>query len=179
MVTRHVLGVLVVLGCGCLAAAQDSTLQNRTANTLTATSAVLSPPATTNEIAWLAGRWTGTGLGGVCEEIWSAPAAGAMMGMFRLVREGKVVFYEILTFVEHEGSLLLRLKHFDPDLTGWEEKSDSVKFRLLKATPGAVYFDGLTFMRVADDRLEIFLAIRNRSDGSIREERFEMQRAAP
>jgi hypothetical protein len=34
-----------------------------------------------------------------------------MMGMFRLVKDGKVVFYEFLTLVEHEGSLLLKLKH--------------------------------------------------------------------
>lgn len=168
--------VFLVLGCAVPAAAQDSRLQNRTPNTFMASSEVPSPPATLQGMTWFAGNWTGTGLGGMCEESWSQPAAGAMMGMFRLVKEGKVVFYEFLTLVEHEGSLLLKLKHFNPDLTGWEEKADFIKFRLLKIEPEAVYFEGLTFKRVGRDQLEIFLAIRNRTDGTVREERFDMVR---
>jgi Domain of unknown function (DUF6265) len=125
---------------------------------------------------WFAGHWSGAGLGGTCEEAWSQPAGGAMMGMFRLLKEGNVVFYEFLTLVEHEGSLLLKLKHFNPDLTGWEEKADSVKFRLLRSEPDAVYFDGLTFKRVGHDKLEIFLALRDRKTGAVREEKFEMDR---
>ena len=38
------------------------------------------------DFAWLAGYWRGEGLGGVCEEIWSEPLAGSMIGLFRLVR---------------------------------------------------------------------------------------------
>jgi hypothetical protein len=177
MATRSILLALVVLGCAASGAAQESPLQQRTANTLMAASHVPSPPATLSDMAWFAGRWTGSGLGGVCEESWSDPAGGAMMGMFRLVKDGKIVFYEFLTLVEHEGSLLLKLKHFNADLTGWEEKGESVKFHLLKMSPDTAHFGGLTFRRLGADRLEIFLAIRNRADGSVREERFEMTRS--
>jgi len=176
MATRYVPLVVCVFGCALPAPAQDSRFQTRTANTLTAPAEVPSPPATLQDMSWFAGAWTGAGLGGTCEEAWSQPAAGAMMGMFRLVKDGKVVFYEFLTLVEHEGSLLLKLKHFNPDLTGWEEKADFVKFRLLKVEPEAVYFQGLTFKRVGADKLEIFLAIRDRKDGTVREEKFEMTR---
>lgn len=77
--------------------------------------ATASPPATLADMAWLAGHWTGEALGGQSEEIWSEPAAGSMMGMYRLIRDWKPVFYELLTIVEEHGSLKLRLKHFNPD----------------------------------------------------------------
>lgn len=171
-----VLVCLTVLAGAVRARAQDhSSLQQRTPNTLTAAADVRSPRANVADMAWFAGTWTGTGLGGVTEETWSAPADGAMMGMFRLVKDGKVVFYEFLTLVEEAGSLVLKLKHFNPDLTGWEEKVDSVKFRLLQISPTMIRFGGLTFKRVGDDALEVFLAIRNR-DGSVREETFRLVR---
>jgi hypothetical protein len=175
MATRYFLA-LVVLAVSGAADAQDAPLKNRTPNTLMAAADVPSPKATLRDVAWLQGRWTGTGLGGSCEEIWSEPAGGQVMGMFRFLKEGKPVFYEFLTLVEQDESLVLKLKHFNPDLTGWEEKADSVKFRLLKIEPDAMLFEGLTFKRLGPDRLEIFLAIRNRTDGSIREEKFDMGR---
>jgi hypothetical protein len=92
------------------------------------------------------------------------------MGMFRSLKGGAVVFYEFLTLVEDGGSLVLKLKHFNPDLTGWEEKGESITFHLVKITPTEAFFDGLTFRRIGDRAQQIFLAIRNRKDGSIREE---------
>jgi hypothetical protein len=175
--------VYILISCLILAAAlpavarEGSALQRRTANTLTAPADFPSPPATLADMAWFAGSWSGTGLGGVTHEAWSPAAGGAMMGMFRLVKDGKIVFYEFLTLVEHEGSLLLKLKHFNADLTGWEEKADSVKFRLLQIAPAVARFSGLTFTRVDDNTLEIFLAIRDR-DGTVREEAFRMVRDA-
>lgn len=178
MATRYISLVFCVLGCALPASAQESRFQNRTPNTLMAPADLPSPPATLQDMTWFAGHWTGAGLGGTCEEAWSEPAAGAMMGMFRLVKEGKVVFYEFLTLVEHEGSLLLKLKHFNADLTGWEEKAHFIKFRLLRVEPEAVYFEGLTFKRSGRDKLEIFLAIRNCKNGTVREENFVMKRVA-
>lgn len=37
--------------------------------------------------------------------MWSAPVGGTMVGHFRLVRDGKPVFYELLTLIEVEGSV--------------------------------------------------------------------------
>jgi hypothetical protein len=175
-VTRTVALTVTLLLPATLAAGQDASLQPRTANTLAAPSTFASPSATLRDMAWLAGEWTGAGLGGVTDEVWSPAASGAMMGMFRLVKDGKVVFYEFLTLVEEGGSLVLKLKHFNADLTGWEEKADFVSFRLLKVAPDVAHFAGLTFKRVGDDRAEIFLAIRDRTTGVVREERFAMTR---
>ena len=44
-----------------------------------------------NNYTWLAGHWTGDGFGGVSDEVWSLPADGVMMGMYRNIQDGKVV----------------------------------------------------------------------------------------
>jgi hypothetical protein len=64
----------------------------------------------------------------------------------------------------------------NPDLTGWEEKADFITFRLLKLTPTEAFFEGITFRLEGSDRLRIFLAIRNRADGTVREEEFVQAR---
>lgn len=156
--------------------AQSPAVKVHTPNTFTAPATEPSPAATLKDFTWLAGQWTGTGLGGVTDEMWSAPAGGAMMGTFRLLRDGKVVFYEFLTMVEDAGSVVLKLKHFNADLTGWEEKANFVTFRLLKVAPDAVYFNGLTFRRQGSDALEIFLALRDSATGTVREEAFRLKR---
>jgi hypothetical protein len=153
-----------------------------TPNTIRLAADAERPAATLAAVAWLAGgAWQGTGLGGEVEERWSAPAAGAMMGMFRLIRkdaEGRpaVVFYEFLLFLEEKGSLVLRLKHFDAGLIGWEEKDRSVTFRLARVEPDAISFDGLTFKRTGPDAMTVFLALRDKADGPFREERFAFVR---
>jgi hypothetical protein len=101
-----------------------------------------------------------------------------MMGMYRLIKDGKVAFYELLTFVEEEGSLTLKLKHFNADLTGWEEKDKFVTFRLARVAADAVYFDGLTFRRDGPDRMTIFLALRDTKTDTMSEVVFNMTRTA-
>jgi hypothetical protein len=150
--------------------------QGSTPNTLTLPEGAPRPAARVSDLAWLAGRWTGEGLGGRIDEVWSDPDGGAMVGYFRLVVDGKPVFYEILTLLETDGSVELRLKHVNPDMTGWEEKKDFVTFRLVKHDSTGAYFSGLTFRRVGPDQMEGYLALRNRSDGSVREEKFVYRR---
>jgi hypothetical protein len=154
----------------------------RTPNTVALPADAARPKATLDAVAWLAGgAWRGEGLGGVSEEIWGAPAGGQMMGMFRQLKRGAdgreaLVFYEFLTFVEQDGSIVLKLKHFNPDLTGWEEKERFVTFRLARVTPDAVFFDGLTFRREGPDRLSIFLALRDANAGTTTEAAFKLTR---
>lgn len=137
-----------------------------------------SAPATIKDMQWLAGHWTGEALGGLSEEMWSPPRDGAMMGMYRLVREGKPIFYELLTLVEENGSLIIRLKHFNPDMTGWEEKNKTVDFPFVAKIGEVIHFDGMAFRPDGSDAVTIFLAIRQK-DGSFREETFRYTRVAP
>lgn len=146
-----------------------------TPNTLRLTEGAARQPATIADVAWMAGAWHGAGLGGEVDEVWSAPSGGAMVGHFRLVRDGKPIFYEIMTLLEREGSVEMRLKHVNADMTGWEEKSDFVTFKLIRFEADALYFSGLTFKR-SGDTLTAYLALRD-SAGTVREETFTMRRA--
>lgn len=141
-----------------LGSAQTEGEQHVTANTLRSVPGAPPPAATLEDLAWLAGSWRGEGLGGTVEEIWSAPSAGFMMGGFQLNREGKASFFEFLLISREAEGLVLRLKHFNPDFSGWEEKEDFVSFPLVKTEPNAAFFRGLTYKRV-DDELHIFLAL--------------------
>ena len=66
----------------CLATALITDGQD--ALTSTRSSAVAVEAPSIDDFAWLAGHWRGEGLGGVCEEVWSQPLAGTMMGSCRL-----------------------------------------------------------------------------------------------
>jgi hypothetical protein len=135
-----------------------------------------SPPATLADVAWLQGQWIGEGLGGVSEEVWSPARGGVMMGMYRLLKDGKPVFYEFLMLAEDAGTIVMKLKHFNPDFSGWEEKAAFVTFKLVEVEPRAVHFNGLSFYRDGDDELRIYLRLRDK-DGKVREEVFKMRRA--
>ena len=110
-----------------------------------------SPPAALDQMDWLVGQWSGTGIGGApAMESWLPPTGPTMVGTFLQTGEdGGIMFTEILYLMEEEGSLVLRLKHFNADLTGWEEKDDMLTFRLVAMEPCAAYFNALT-LRCAD-----------------------------
>lgn len=118
-----------------------------------------SPQATLNDIAWLAGSWQGTAMGGETEEVWTQSKAGSMMGSFKLMADGKVVFYEFMTITEVDSSLMLKIKHFDKDLNGWEEKDESIDFKLVEKTPSMMFFNGLSFEKISEDQINIYVVI--------------------
>lgn len=126
-----------------------------------------------NNYKWLAGHWTGDGFGGISDEMWSLPANGVMMGAYRHIKDGKLIFYEFLT-LDETG---IKLKHFEPDMKGWEEKEDFVHFELIEATPDKLSFKGLTFERKSSTEMEI--ALRMKRNGKIETEIFHMKRIQP
>lgn len=109
------------------------------------------PPASLEQMDWLIGQWVGTGIGGApAMESWLPPSGDTMVGTFvQETGEGGIRFSEILYLMEEEGTLVLRLKHFNADLTGWEEKDGMLTFRLIAVEECAAYFNALT-LRCAD-----------------------------
>lgn len=162
-----------------IVAGQEHDSQLQTANTFKLAAGAPRPAARVADVAWIAGSWEGEGLGGTIGEVWSQPAGGAMVGYFRLVKDGKPVFYEIMTLMESEGSVEMRLKHVNPDMTGWEEKNEFVTFRLVRQDETGAYFEGLTFRRSGPDAMDVFLALRDRKTGTVREEKFAYRRVGP
>jgi len=133
-----------------------------------------SPKAALSDVAWIQGHWKGEALGGIAEEIWSPPLGGSMVFVFRLVHDDQVSFYEIGHIIESNGSLVMQLKHFDGALRGWETKDETVDFPLVKISPNAVYFEGLTIKRISEN--EVQFAVLVEDEGKKEEIFFKYQR---
>ena len=115
---------------------------------------VPAPRAQIQDLAWLAGEWTGTGIGGsAAAEVYSTPMAGQIAGHFVQTNARGISFFEIVSIAEEAGTLVFRLKHFNADLTGWEERNDVRSFRLVAVEPDVWFFDGLTVRRDGADGL--------------------------
>ncbi|WP_445456211.1 DUF6265 family protein [Flavobacterium sp. HNIBRBA15423] len=115
-----------------------------------------SEKATLNDISWLVGNWKGEAFGGTFQENWSNPLGNSMMFDFKLVVDGKVVFYEIGHIIEKDKTLLYQIKHFDANLKGWEEKDQSEDFRFIKKESNRMYFDNFTFEKVSDNEVNLY-----------------------
>jgi hypothetical protein len=92
------------------------------------------------DFAFLTGRWRGGIQGGLFDEEWSQPSADSMMGMFRYMENGKVHFYEFMVIEATPSGPLLHLRHFDPGLTGWEDKGAPLTYTVESYTENQVVF---------------------------------------
>ncbi|MEZ4792453.1 MAG: DUF6265 family protein [Gelidibacter sp.] len=126
-------------------------------------------------IKWIAGNWKGEAFGGQTEENWSEPSGGSMMATFKLIDKGQIAFYEIEIIREVENSLILQLKHFDNDLKGWETKDETVDFPLKEITANKVIFEGMTFEKVSDIEMNVYVDI-HKKDGSIETVKFNYKK---
>jgi hypothetical protein len=122
------------------------------------------------DYSWMVGHWKGDGFGGISEEVWAPAVDGTMMGMYRHYKDGNLVFYEFM-LIDETG---LKLKHFNPDLTGWEEKDDFLTFSKVGYSKDKLEFKGLTFERKNDQEMEIRLKMKRQ--GEISTEVFSMKR---
>lgn len=115
-----------------------------------------SEKATLQDIKWLEGNWTGEAFGGYFQENWSEAIAGTMMFDFKLVIDNKIEVYELGHIVEKEGTLLYQIKHFGPDLKGWDEKEKSSDFRFIKKEKNRMYFDNFTFEKISENEVNVY-----------------------
>ena len=173
-ITSVLISTLLLLAVSCCAPRSFAQSQN-TPHTLALDRPENMPDATINDMAWIAGHFQGEFMGGTFEEVWAPPFGGAMMGMFKVFRDGDVVFYELLTIVEESNSLNLKLRHFNADLTGWEEKDEFLSFPLVELTQDAAFFDGITFRKLDPNTIQVFVAL-EQSDGEMEELEFEYHR---
>lgn len=118
-----------------------------------------SPAATLDQVSWIQGHYIGQAFGGKTEEIWSPPSGDSMMFVFKLTVDNKTVFYEVGGIRQIDDTLLMQLKHFGNDFKGWEEKDDTVDFKLVKIENDKVYFDGMTFEKVSDSEINVYVVL--------------------
>lgn len=155
MATRTFLTALAVLAATPLAAQETRVAQAGEA----------PGKATLADAAWLIGSWSGSGIEGAeAHESWLAPSGDTMVGLFvQETAAGGIMFSEHMHLTRQDGSLVVKLKHFNPDLTGWEEKDGMVTFRLIAAEPCALYFNALTYR--CDGEGGMVVAVRMKSSG--------------
>jgi hypothetical protein len=135
------------------------------------------------DLSWMAGRWIDDSGGNLSEEIWAAPAGDSMMGMWRYVAGSQTRIFELLTISVEPGGIVMRLRHFDPELVAREDKGTPVELSLIAWTPGEAVFEGpavgapglvrLTYRRATDDTLTSTLE----KEG--RKQEFSFRRAKP
>lgn len=127
------------------------------------------PPANIEEMTWLVGAWSGPGIGGATShEAWLEPSGDTMVGLFvQEEADGGIMFTEHMYIREVEGSLQVNLKHFNPDLTGWEERDEMLTFRLVALEDCAAYFSALTYRCANGENTDegIVIAVRMQSEG--------------
>jgi|SRR5688500_11535652 len=95
---------------------------------------VVSLPAQTrlDQLAWMSGCWQQSAGGRTVDEMWMAPAGGAMLGVSRTIAGTRTVAYEFIRIHEDGARLLFTAKP-----SGQNEAS----FALVKSGPRDVVFE--------------------------------------
>ena len=135
----------------------------------------LAQTATLTDLSWFAGRWVDDAGGNLSEETWSGASGDSMLGMWRYVVDGKARIYEILTITSEEGGIVMRLRHFDPQLVGREDKATPVVLKLVSRKGRQAVFEGteaggsdlvrLTYVSPSEDALTVTLEKQGKKQG--------------
>ena len=134
-------------------------------------------------LAFMGGRWETEFGGDQLEEYWSPPAGDSMMGVFRWMKGGKVWMNELITIVDEGDHVAFRLKHFDAKMVGWEEKSECLTLKLVRASASEVVFEEskpeqplrITYRKASGDVLHVILE--HPGGGKPKSEEFTFRRA--
>lgn len=132
------------------------------------------PSASIEQLAWLAGSWVGSGMGSPVTETYSAPLGGRISGHFAMADEhGGIAFTELVDYVPQGPSLAYRVRHFNPDMSGWEDRTGKpVVFPLVAVEKDRWFFDGMTLERTGPDAMSIWVRIHDKGVSSEEEFRF-------
>ena len=139
---------------------------HQTPHVMSATEGMAPVPATIADLDWMVGAWEGPLGDDMQEHIAYPPIAQQMPGFVRgWTSDDTITFYEINAFAEVDGTLEFRVKHFSPELAGWEPQNEFVRHRLVAKTGNTFFFDGITFARRGPDRHTVHVRI-EQEDGS-------------
>ena len=107
------------------------------------------PPATVDDLAWMTGHYKGSTGAGTLEERWARPLGGSIAALVRSTDGGGATnMIELISVEEEGGSLMLRLKQWDPGMS-----------------PRADGFEVMELIEVGDKKV----VFRNTGDGGIQQ----------
>lgn len=119
------------------------------------------PRASLADVAWLQGHWIGSMPEGPVEQFNLSPMFGHLPGFVRAVSPKNVIFYEISLIAEVGDSLSVRVKHFTPELEGWEARESYIDRPLVARDSANLYFDGITYSRTGPDTYVVYFLNRS------------------
>ena len=101
-------------------------------------------------------------MGSQVTETYSAPLGGRITGHFVMADDkGGVAFTEIVDYVAAGRSLSYRVRHFNSDMSGWEDRTGKpVVFQLVAVESNRWFFDGMTLERTGRDALIMWVRIK-------------------
>ena len=110
-------------------------------------------------------------------ETYSAPLGGRITGHFAMDDgKGGIAFTEIVDYVPLGPSLAYRVRHFNPDMSGWEDRTGKpVVFPLVAVENDRWFFDGMTLERTGPDALTMW--VRMTEGGTAKDVPFRFIRA--
>lgn len=124
----------------------------------------------------MSGLWTTSGKWGDMEEHWSEPKGNSMMGSYRCVKDGKVVFYEFIVIEQMPRGPVMKLRHFSPGNVAWEDKDKPYEYPLTFLDENLARFErpdqktALIFERIAPDKLKVILEHQDKNGKWIQDE---------
>ena len=98
------------------------------------------PAVKLTDFGWLEGRWRGDWGPRVAEQVWMAPRAGLMVGVFRLIEGDKPLVIELFSMVQKPDGINFYFRHFTSELVPWE-KSDATVLNLANVDGKKIDFE--------------------------------------
>ncbi len=152
-------------------------------------SGLSAPPirAKVDQLAWVAGAWTGTLGARTIEQYWSAPLGGSIIAMYRSLQADRATLYELLAIEQEGDGVVLRIKHFapGPGLVGQEAKDESMNHSLVSLDGRTAVFEAaaaggpvrVTFR--SPDAAALNITVVRQRDGAPVTTEFKYHRMAP
>src|SRR5687768_5859856 len=94
-----------------------------------------------SDVGFIVGSWKAVAGDRSIDAVWSSPNGENIVGYVRVMKEGKVVLYELFAFEQTEQGLVALVRHFGPGLVSWEEKENPNHYDFLEAGNGQALFE--------------------------------------
>lgn len=94
-----------------------------------------------NDIRFIEGSWKAIWEDRSVDAVWSVPSGENIVGYVRVMKEGKVVLYELFAFEQTPQGFAALVRHFNPGLIAREEKDTPDRYNFLEAGNGWALFE--------------------------------------
>lgn len=94
-----------------------------------------------SDVRFIEGSWKASWGDRAVDAAWSRPSDESIVGYVRVMKEGKVVLYELFAFEQTSEGLAALVRHFDPGLVAREEKDKPDHYKFLEAGNGYALFE--------------------------------------